>query len=186
MSRSAALDDATARSLRDPLFAFIRRRVADRAIAEDMVQEVLLKLWAALPTLEDDQRLRPFAYRIARNAIADHYRARQRLDPLDDEDLPAFGDDADPDENDNALVGAWLRGFIDLLPTEKREAVWLADVEGLKQREVAERLGLSLSGAKSRVQRGRAELRDLLEACCRVETDRRGNAIDWRKRDDCC
>ena len=54
----------------------------------------------------------------------------------------------------------------------------LAEIEGLPQQEVADRLGLSLSGAKSRIQRGRAMLKDALERCCRFEFDRRGNLAE--------
>lgn len=180
------LDEERVRGLRDPLLAFMRRRVRDPAQAEDLAQEVLLKLWAGLPSLSDHDRLQPFAYRIARNVLIDHYRTRRRATPLDEEEPPAPECELVEDENENQLVGTWLRAFIELLPPEKREAVWLADVEGLKQRKVAERLGLSLSGAKSRIQRGRAELREILEACCTIHVDARGNAIEWQKNDDCC
>ncbi|MEO1483370.1 MAG: sigma-70 family RNA polymerase sigma factor [Myxococcota bacterium] len=169
--------------LRKPLLAFIRRRVHNPDAAEDLVQEVLLKVWTGMATLRDEERLLPFAYRIARNAIVDHQRAHRRSEEFDEDAIPPS--EEPPADNDNALVGAWLRGFITLLSPEKRTALWLADVEGLKQREVATRLGISLSGAKSRIQRARIELRALLEACCEIELDSRGNAIDWRKQ-GCC
>lgn len=171
-------------SLRAPLLRFIRQRVRDPEAAEDLVQEVLLKVWSGLETLRDSERLVPFAYRVARNTVIDYQRARRAFEPIDESELQASP--PAEDDNNNALVGAWLRGFILLLPEEKRTALWLADVEGLKQREVADRLGMTLSGAKSRIQRGRAELRALLEACCEVETDSRGNAVEWRHRAECC
>jgi RNA polymerase sigma-70 factor (ECF subfamily) len=63
-----------------------------------------------------------------------------------------------------------------------RQAVQLSEIEGLPQQEVADRLGLSLSGAKSRIQRGRLMLKDELERCCRFEFDRRGNVMDYEPR----
>ncbi len=70
------------------------------------------------------------------------------------------------------------------LPDGYREAVELAEVEGLPQQEIADRLGLSLSGAKSRIQRGRVMLRDALEACCHFEFDSRGNMMDYEPKPD--
>lgn len=63
------------------------------------------------------------------------------------------------------------------LPDGYREAVQLAEIEEQTQQDVADRLGLSLSGAKSRIQRGRAMLKDVLEACCSFELDGRGRVM---------
>jgi RNA polymerase sigma-70 factor, ECF subfamily len=73
-----------------------------------------------------------------------------------------------------------LRPFIDSLPDHYREAVELSELRGLSQRETADRLGLSLSGAKSRVQRARQRLEELVLACCQVEFDSRGEIMDYR------
>jgi RNA polymerase sigma-70 factor, ECF subfamily len=69
------------------------------------------------------------------------------------------------------------------LPDGYRRAIELTDLEGLTQAAAAERLGLSLPGAKSRVQRGRARLKDMLLRCCEIETDRRGRVIAFEARD---
>ena len=60
------------------------------------------------------------------------------------------------------------------------------EFEEISQKALAERLGLSLSGAKSRVQRGRVKLRELLLGCCHVDFDRRGNIIDYRRKRASC
>ena len=72
-----------------------------------------------------------------------------------------------------------LLPLMNRLPPAYRRAVTLAELEGLTQREVASSLGLSLSGAKSRVQRGRQMLAESLQDCCRVEFDRRGGIADY-------
>jgi len=77
------------------------------------------------------------------------------------------------------------------LPSPYREAITLTELEGRTQREAAQMLGISLSGMKSRVQRGRAKLRGMLEACCKVAVDARGKVIacEPRKGDEpkgCC
>ena len=70
------------------------------------------------------------------------------------------------------------------LPEKYRQAVQWSDLDGLPQQEVADRLGLSLSGAKSRIQRGRALLKDVLDQCCSFEFDRRGNVTDCDPKPD--
>jgi RNA polymerase sigma-70 factor (ECF subfamily) len=72
------------------------------------------------------------------------------------------------------------------LPEIYREPLLMADFEGLPQREVAQRLGLTLSGAKSRVQRGRALLGEHLARCCEVELDAEGRVADFRRRECDC
>ncbi|MEM6732138.1 MAG: RNA polymerase sigma factor SigZ [Myxococcota bacterium] len=168
--------------LREPLLAFIRKRVREEADAEDLVQKVLERMVRSFHTLEDTERLSAWSYRIARNVVADYYRAPGREEPapvddwLDESEL-------EQDPRENQMVGAWVRAFIEALPPKYREAVILSDVEGLTHAEVADRLGLSVSGAKSRVQRGREKLRALLARCCTVEFDAFGNVVDWKPRE---
>lgn len=73
--------------------------------------------------------------------------------------------------------------MVELLPKPYREAMRLADFEGLSQQEIADRMGISLSGAKSRVQRARQQLREMILDCCHVERDRRGNVVDYARTD---
>jgi RNA polymerase sigma-70 factor (ECF subfamily) len=70
------------------------------------------------------------------------------------------------------------------LPQPYREAVMLSEIEGLRQWEVADRLGVSLSAAKSRIQRGRALLKEALDRCCVFNFDTRGNLIDLDPKPD--
>lgn len=179
---------------RTRLAAFVRKRVRDPHDAEDLVQDILLRMIASLDSLEDGTRMEAWAYRIARNAIADYYRARPPLQPEPQVTAPQTTDaspsglgarDAESEANDNQLIGLWLQGFLATLPEKYRDAVWLSDVEGLPQAEVARRLHLSVPGAKSRIRRGRLALRKLLAACCDVTFDPRGNAIDWKARKNC-
>lgn len=69
--------------------------------------------------------------------------------------------------------------MLNYLPEKYRKAVRLADLEGMTQAQLADHLGLSLSGAKSRVQRGREQLKALLTECCKFEFDCRGQIIDY-------
>ena len=159
----------------DALRGFVARRVP-AAEADDVLQDVLLRLHQAAPTLRDAEKAEAWVYGIARRTVADHFRQRPTLEGTDDTD--ALADPAAPPENLAVFRGdhdvheevlSWLRPFAEALPEPDRTAVLLADFEGRTQQEVADRLGLSLSGAKSRVQRARVRLGDALRACCEVE-----------------
>lgn len=189
---------------------FIARRVADPDDADDVLQDVFVKLHAKLGTLRDDDSVAPWVYRIARRAVIDHHRARRPTVPLPgagdaDADVPSSDGDAaevalsiaDPDpavepglaalaDDAERCIARYLAGLVDRLPAHYRQAVHMSELEGLPQSAVAARLGLSPSGAKSRVQRGRAMLRAQLLECCHVELDRRGRVIDYRPRVMCC
>ena len=78
-----------------------------------------------------------------------------------------------------------VRPMIERLPEPYREALLLSEMEGMTQSAVAERLGISTSGAKSRVQRGREQLKAMILQCCHVDLDRRGNVLEYRQREDC-
>ncbi|HEX5506758.1 MAG TPA: RNA polymerase sigma factor SigZ [Thermomicrobiales bacterium] len=168
--------------LHERLARFVRRRVDDEQSAEDIVQDVFLKIHARLATLEDETRLHAWVYQIARNAIADHYRARRTLEPLP-ATLASPGDEGDDVARDLLpTVGV----LVNALPPDAREALLLTEYQGLNQRELAERLGLSFSGAKSRVQRARGKLRELLLACCQFELDRQGRIVAYQPHGACC
>jgi RNA polymerase sigma-70 factor (ECF subfamily) len=158
----------------DRLLRFIAGRVGDPATAEDLRQDVFLRLHRRLGKPEPVEDIEAWLYRSARNAIIDHYRTRKPTVEVP-ETLEAEADEAAPDLVE---LRAAFRRMILSLPEPYRDAVILADLEGLKQQEVADRLGLTLPGAKSRVQRGRDQLRALLHACCSFEFDRRGHVIE--------
>jgi RNA polymerase sigma-70 factor (ECF subfamily) len=167
-----------------PLERFIRRRVPDQQVAEDVLQDVYVKIHTRLETVRDDDRLSAWVYQIARNAITDYYRARKPVDEINE--MVAAPDDEEEVDEITARTADMVRSMMAYLPAEYREALLLTDYEGLTQKELAERLGLSLPGAKSRVQRGRKLLRELLLACCHFEFDRLGKVIDYYPHCQCC
>jgi RNA polymerase sigma-70 factor (ECF subfamily) len=161
--------------------SFIRSRVRDHAVAEDILQDVFIKIHQKLPSLRASERLEAWVWRIVRNAIADHFRRPRRADALTGIEPAAPEPDTDlPD------LGPCVRQFLDQLQPAYRDALVLTEWQGLSQDEMGKRLGLSLSGAKSRVQRARAQLKDLLLDCCRFELDRRGNVLEMTARRKKC
>lgn len=168
------------------LRAFVGRRVSDPDAADDIAQDVLLRLHRSLGELRDEDRLDAFAYRIARNAIIDHYRARAGAKevPVADDRLAARIDaDAHPGDDEvrgRGELARCLHPVVMRLPEPYREALTLTDLGELSQVEAARITGLSTPGMKSRVQRARAQVHELLSACCDVaiDADRRIAAVE--------
>jgi RNA polymerase sigma-70 factor, ECF subfamily len=163
------------------LLGFIRRRVDDPSLAEDLLQDVFVKAHSRLDTLANRSRIQAWIYQIARNTIIDHHRTRKIVDPLpEDMAQPSMRSREEYQELSRCVLP-----MMSLLPEEYRQALILSDLEGLPLKEVAERLNLSLPGAKSRVQRGRERLKRIFLDCCRFEFDVRGKPIDWTPRRKC-
>ncbi|MGI9384582.1 MAG: sigma-70 family RNA polymerase sigma factor [Methyloligellaceae bacterium] len=171
------------------LRAYVRRRV-DPLWADDVVGDVLLRLVQHRDDLETSNNPVAWILRVAANAVADHHRRRAaekralaRVETLDEDEATPEG----PETNRAAdELARYLVPFIRALSDQYAEALMLTDIEGLTQAAAARRLGLSHSGMKSRVQRGRAKLRQALLRCCAVSIDRRGRVMDYRPRSRGC
>jgi len=191
----AAVSNLPWEELHGNLRAFISRRVRNQADVDDLVQRVLLQIVKGLASLRDAERLHAWVYRAARNAIVDYYRSSAgRLEVASGgaEDLAAATAETQASSQDDEraalqeLAGC-MTPMIRRLPPAYREAVTLADLEGVNQADAAARAGVSLSAMKSRIQRGRQQLKAVLEDCCRVQLDRRGTivAYDPRRPNSC-
>jgi len=170
------------RELEERLRPFVARRVP-RADVDDVLQDVFLRAQRALAELRDEERFGAWMYRVARSAIAESHRQRSRH-PIVDADEVEFsaapeGSGPSPLETE---IAAYLVPLISRLPSPYREALTLTELEGVTQQAAADALGISLSGAKSRVQRGREKLRALLDDCCSIAVDARGRVIDCEPR----
>ena len=157
--------------------AFVARRVRDQHTADDIAQDVMLKVQSQLATeAPAAEKFDAWVFRVARNAIIDHYRARRDQAPVDDAELAA----AEESTTAAAELSQCVRQIIARLPSEYAEALTLTDLEGLSQQQLADRIGLSLSAAKSRVQRGREKLGAMILDCCQVERNRAGAVVDYQ------
>ena len=181
--------DTVLHDFQSRLLAFIARRVPDRDGAEDILQEVLLRIHRHVGELENSAAVSAWIHQVARNAIADHYRRaavrREQLSGVElDRSAPA-APESGSDENRSELA-ACLRPLVQCLDSPYREAITLTELEGLTQVAAAAELGISTSGMKSRVQRARVQLRDMLVSCCEIELDRRGGITSYRPRNGPC
>ncbi len=190
---SAGAEEELWRPLVDGLRSFLSNRVP-AAHVDDVVQETLLRLHESISSLDDPDRVEAWVFTIARRTIADFYRGQERR-PVEERverpdevmeseetaeaaNLAAY--DGEHDVHEEVL--SWLRPMVEELPEMYRRPLVMADFEGHTQQEVADELGLSLSGAKSRVQRARDKLGDLLRQCCELEFGREGRARAFRRR----
>src|SRR5574341_918986 len=179
----------------DGLRAFIQKRVANEAEVEDILQEVFLRMHRKLESLRDPRRLMSWLFQITRHAIIDHYRAPIRHREVSaglasDLDSALSASALSSSSKDSGLLRSELAGclrpMIERLSNHYREAVVLVELEGLPQNAAAKRLGISVSGIKSRVQRGRRQLKQMLDECCIIELDRRHGIMNYTLRDSSC
>jgi RNA polymerase sigma-70 factor (ECF subfamily) len=166
-----------------PLHRFILRSVPDRHSAEDILQDVFLKIHTRIDTLHQQERIAAWIYQIARNAIADYYRGQRPTSDLSD---GLIAPDDMPEENVVRELLPCVAAMVDALPDAYREALRVTEYEELSQKQLSERLGISFSGAKSRVQRARAKLKQQLLDCCHFELDHAGRIIDYQPHCVCC
>lgn len=178
------------RKFSDQIRGFIRSRVSNKQEAEDVLQDIFIRIHKGIDELKHEDRVQSWVFGIARRALIDHYRQKGR-----DKETPAgteikMDSEEDPVLDLNDFEGAhgvheevlsWLIPMIDELPDKYGKPLKMADVEGKTQQEVADYLGLSLSGAKSRVQRARQKLGEVLAACCEVEFGEEGRAVAYHK-----
>lgn len=194
MPTMTAVSEPPWEELHGNLRAFIGRRVRNQADVDDLVQRVLLQIVKGVGSLRDAERLHAWVYRTARNVIIDYYRspkARREVASGGAEDLAAADDRTVPDDDDEGAalqeLSACMTPMLRQLAPAYRDAVTLADLQGVSQAEAAARAGVSVSGMKSRVQRGRKQLKAVLEECCRIQLDRRGAVVAYdRRAPDAC
>jgi RNA polymerase sigma-70 factor (ECF subfamily) len=158
---------------------FIRATVKDVWMADDLTQETFLRVLDKIESLEDPSKLRAWIYSIALNLCRDHFRgrfARPRKEAVRPsvellDRLPA------PGSIEAKLAGrqmnACVQNKVEMLPENLRTVLWLFEVEGFLQSEIAQVLGISVENVKVRLYRARKKLKRILEAHCSFERDDR-------------
>ena len=157
------------------LFEFIKRKVGEDS-AEDILQDVFIKLHSHIDSLKENERLEGWLFTMTRNTIVDYYRSNKVT-----EALPEWIEQKHP-KNEEIIhreLSHCLVPMIEMLPDKYRKVIQLSELEGKTQREVAELENLSLSGAKSRVQRGRKRLKNIFNTCCEIELNRNNQLISY-------
>lgn len=165
---------------KDRLYSFIRKRVQDPEDAKDILQAVLLKVYRFCQQRSGVTNLSSWLYQIAQNAIMDHYKEKRRTSTPTQ--MEATIQDS-PDVEKEAA--AYILPLINLLPEEYAVPLRLSDIENMKQSDIAEKLHLSLTAAKSRIQRARKLLRKEALECLIIEFGKKGDIADFEIKENC-
>ncbi|MDQ0058767.1 RNA polymerase sigma factor SigZ [Paenibacillus harenae] len=155
---------------------YVRQKISNRADTEDIVQNIFIKAHEGLVYLKDDDKARAWLFQIARNCIVDYYRKMKKT-----EELPEQQEAEEESNSDYSTeAAADLVTILPFLPEKYREAIELTDLKGMSQKQLSELLGISYSGVKSRVQRGRELIREMMTSCCEIVSDPYGNIVEYR------
>jgi RNA polymerase sigma-70 factor (ECF subfamily) len=161
-----------AQELSGPLRRYLERLVGNRATADDLLQDTLLKIARALPGFEGRSSVKTWAFTIATRVATDHFRRPQNRAQMVDIDETTHVDGADADQK---LVidemSSCVREVIDSLPEDYRTALVLHDLEGQTAAQVAEIAGCSIANAKIRIHRARRRLKQALNEECSFYRD---------------
>jgi RNA polymerase sigma-70 factor, ECF subfamily len=163
---------------------FIRQRVPDSMIAEDILHDVFIKIHNNINSLKNPVKMESWVFKVTRNAIIDHYRKNKIHVEIDDDSVPLKEEEENSDDHKKASEG--LTEMVEELPVIYRDAILLTEYQGLTQKQLSEKMNISLTAAKSRVQRAKKMLRKILLQCCHFEYDKYGTVIDYCKACCCC
>lgn len=164
-----------------PLKGFIKKHVNNHQDVEDILQNVFYKVHSNIGSLKDADKIQAWVYKIAGNAIIDYYRSNKvQLDSY--ESIDEIQSVIEQDNNSNKEIALCVKAMIMHLPEKYKQALLLTEYQNLTQKQLGEKLGLSVSGAKSRVQRAREKLKEMLLGCCHLEFDHLGNVVDYKQK----
>ena len=160
------------------LAAFIKSKVSEDVV-DDLLQDVFLKIHTQIDSLKEYTRLESWLYQITRNTVIDYYRSKRLT-----KNLPDWVQQ--PQSEKEVIIrrelSSCLGPMIKNLPDKYREAVQLSELENKTQKEIAKLTNISVSGAKSRVQRGRILLKAMLHDCCQIELNQNNQLISYEKK----
>lgn len=165
---------------KDRLRYFILKRVKDPEVTNDILQEVLLKVYKFCLSKSGVRNVSSWLFQIAQNTIVDHFRKQSKFSQKEIPELPGEEENLAFKEASNFIIP-----MLNFLPEKYAIPVRLSDVEGLRQTEIANKLGLSLAAVKSRIRRGRQLLMAEFITCCNFEKDAAGNLLSFDIKSSC-
>ncbi|WP_299395668.1 sigma-70 family RNA polymerase sigma factor [uncultured Gelidibacter sp.] len=164
----------------DDVSHFILSKVKDDEVTDDLLQETFIKIHMKLDTLQDETKLKSWVFAVARHTMMDYFRNQNPNTVQTDVDLPSEHLATDHTKED------CLRGIIKSLPKKYRDPLVLADIQGLKQAQISERLNLPLPTVKSQIQRGRKLIAKGFVECCDFKINDDGYLVgELKEREHC-
>lgn len=166
------------------LKAFIFRKIRNSADTDDLLQDVFIKIMRNIDKVNQAENVRHYLYGIVRNAVYDYFRNKKQMMVNTELDEKMTAEDI---QILNATIGeCCVKPFINKLPAHYREALLITEFQDISQKELAEKLNISYSGAKSRVQRGKEKLKEMILGCCAYQSDKYGNLLDTQDKNCGC
>lgn len=153
------------------------RKVKHDDICHDILQEIYVKVLLNMEKITIARNMNAYIMQLANNVIMDHYRLAKNRIPWESEDAILLPEDEKSDKSEYQLADCCLRPMIDTLPEKYRDALIQTEIHGITHKQLAQMLNISLPAAKSRVQRGREKLKELILQCCKYEFDKYGNIL---------
>ncbi|MGD9567014.1 MAG: RNA polymerase sigma factor SigZ [Sedimentibacter sp.] len=153
---------------KNELLNFIKAKVKDEYEAEDILQEVFIKIYRNIEQLDDETKIKSWMYKITNNTIIDYYRKRKDS-ALQIDNIESILENGEENTNMNDEMFTCLKLFLYELPDKYKEPIEMYEFKGMKHREISKKLNISLSGSKTRIQRAREKLREVLTQCCEIE-----------------
>lgn len=169
----------------DALLKYIKHRVGDQFDAEDILQDVYVRIYKNIDSLKYLEKLESWIYNITKNAIIDYYRKKKDT-PMDTTYFESKPTKDDSNNNMNDEISRCIGKMIDELPKTQKEAIRQHDINGMKHKEISKQFNISVSSSKMRVLRGKAKLKEILLECCDFEVDTFGNIVDYKLKKDKC
>lgn len=167
---------------KNDILNFVRKNIHDEDTAQDVNQIILIKIFLNFKNLKNQDRIKPWIYKIARNTIYDHFRKDKTLFSQLDENATISNT---PETAENELLNC-INPFLNQLKPSYRQALEFTDLGGKTQKELAKYLNVSYSGVKSKVQRARHQLKRLFIECCNIETDIYGSILSVAPKKNHC
>ena len=160
---------------------FILKRVKDQDLTNDILQDVLMKVYNFCISKSVVRNIRSWLFQIAQNTITDHYRNQSKFTNLDNLTEIEY-------EDQNLAFSEatnYILPMLEFLPKEYAVPLKFSDIDNMKQADIAQKLNLSLSATKSRIRRARQLLNAEFITCCHFKTDKQGNLISFEIKDSC-
>lgn len=156
----------------DDIKKFILSKVKNTTATDDILQDTFIKIHTKLHTLKDTSKLKPWIFAIARNSIIDYLKKTNTVISIKDFDLTA-----EEEQNHSHTEEDCLQGILKKLPKIYRDPLFLSDIKGIKQQEIANLLNQSLSTTKSQIQRARKLIAKGFMDCCGFKLNDNGKLI---------
>ncbi|WP_196885442.1 sigma-70 family RNA polymerase sigma factor [Aureivirga sp. CE67] len=166
----------------DYLKAFILSKVNNKELAEDLVQEVMVKLVESHQKEIEITNVKAWLFKVTRNTIYDYFKSHKLEIDLE-ENINLF--DEIKDSESKLMTTDYIIPMIDLLPEKFSLPLKMSDIENISQKEIAEKLDLGLSATKMRIKRARVQLHQLFIECCVIEYDKNGAFVGCSIRNSC-